>query len=74
MTTYESFYKLGDFEHILSLVEDNQNALGIMKASRHVSYFSNKIDSLENSLCLILDVIDQADIFQKKFFFLEVCF
>lgn len=73
MSQHNAFYKLDDTDNIIFIVEDHQTTLAKMKISRFVSHFSNQIDSLENSLCLILDVIDQANVFQTKFFLLEVC-
>ncbi|CAL1298108.1 unnamed protein product, partial [Larinioides sclopetarius] len=74
MSDYEKFHKLEDTESIVSLVERHQITLGTMKASKYVSYFSSTVDSLEDSLLLILDVIKQADYFQSKFFLLENIF
>lgn len=72
MSDYKTFYKLEDTLNIISLIEEHQIILGTMKASKYVSYFSGKIDTLENSFCLMLDVVEQAEFFQNKFFFLEV--
>ncbi|KAF8783159.1 Dynein heavy chain 2 like protein [Argiope bruennichi] len=74
MVDYKKFHKLEDSESIVSFVERNQITLGTMKSSKYVSYFSSIVDSLEDSLLLILDVIKQADYFQSKFFLLENIF
>ncbi|GFR02732.1 dynein heavy chain 2, axonemal, partial [Trichonephila clavata] len=74
MSYYEKFYRMVDSESIVSLIERHQISLGIMKASKYVLHFSTKVNSLEDSLLLILDVIKQADYFQSKFYLLENIF
>ncbi|GFT64974.1 dynein heavy chain 2, axonemal [Nephila pilipes] len=71
MSYCEKFHKMEDSESIVSLIERHQMSLGIMKASKYVSYFSAKVNSLEDSLLLVLDIIKQADYFQSKFYLLE---
>ncbi|GFU64668.1 dynein heavy chain 2, axonemal [Trichonephila clavipes] len=74
MSYYEKFYRVEDSESIVSLIERHQISLGIMKASKYVTHFATKVNSLEDSLLLILDVIKQADYFQSKFYLLENIF
>ncbi|KFM75816.1 Dynein heavy chain 2, axonemal, partial [Stegodyphus mimosarum] len=74
MKDFKTFYKLEGSESIVSIIESHQMNLRAMKASKYVGYFANKVDSLENSLSLILDVIEQVESFQSKFFLLENIF
>ncbi|GIY11129.1 dynein heavy chain 2, axonemal [Caerostris extrusa] len=68
MSDLKKFHKAEDTESIISQVERHQTTLAMMKSSKFVFYFSSTVDSWEDSLLLILDVIKQIDYFQIMFY------
>ncbi|KAG8188595.1 hypothetical protein JTE90_005951 [Oedothorax gibbosus] len=68
------YFKLENTEEIKCVIEKQQEIIKNIKKSKYNNPFLVRVESLENSLLLFLDVIDQIEYFQNNFFLLENIF